>query len=116
VLLVLTLVGGAVGGALTALRLLGARPRGRYDVQVPRALLRISTGGVTGFLGVLLLSSGWIVTGTLTSVATLLVVAVAFGVAQDRLTGALEKRADDLLASAATAPGRETAGGPDERG
>jgi len=49
-------------------------------------------GLLTAFIGVMFLGSGWIIAGSFTSIATLIVVALAFGAGQERVTRILDNK------------------------
>lgn len=91
-LMALAMIGGFVGGMIGALRIVTTKTLPRYEVTSARALLRVSMGVLTGLLGVMLLSAGWIVSGSLRSTAMLLVSAIAFGAAQEIVTRTFEEK------------------------
>ena len=99
-LMALAMIGGLVGGLIGALRIVTTKTLPRYEVTSTRALLRVSMGVLTGLLGVMLLSTGWIVSGSLKSTAMLLVSAIAFGAAQEIVTKTFEAKVGKDLAKA----------------
>lgn len=88
----LIVLGGLVGGSWGALpALMGAQPD-RYRTQRVRVLVRMSMGILAALVGVTLLGAGWVNGLDAGSAPALFAVSLGFGLTQEPLTKALEKK------------------------
>jgi hypothetical protein len=103
VVMLVGLAGAAVTGAATLRRMRGTSTP--YAVPMTLLLLKLPTGALTAFLGLILLQ-GEFVPGlsALDSSGQILAWALAFGAAQQLVTGLVDKKAQSVLDSVGSTP------------
>jgi hypothetical protein len=89
-LALLVALGGLVGGSWGALPAFTSAEPDRYRVQYVRAAARLAMGVLSALVGVSLVGAGWMTGLTGDSAPALFAVAIAFGLAQEPVTRALE--------------------------
>jgi hypothetical protein len=107
-LLALVLLGGLTGGLLTSVQVLTAKRASVFDPAAARAVFRAAFGAITGLLGVLLVDSGWVTTGAISSLPAMMLLAVAFGASQEAITRIIERKTDAMQDTHGTGAGSST--------
>jgi hypothetical protein len=103
-LLLMVMALGCLGGFLTAIPAVTRTPRTRspFNVSLQQTLLKLVLGALTAVVGVMIVGSVMVSNG-LQSVASMLVLAVAFGSGQQAVTGFVDQYAKKILTTNATA-------------
>lgn len=91
-LALLVVLGGLVGGSWGAFPTFTSGKRDTYRVQYVRAAARLAMGVLSALIGVSLLGAGWMSGLTGDSAPALFAVSIAFGLAQEPVTRALESK------------------------
>jgi len=108
---------GATGGAISAVIAITRMRGGQTPFQVPLALalLKPPFGAVTALAGLILIHGQFIPGLTnLDSEGQILAYALFFGIAQQILTGFVDRRAHDLVSEVPQRPGLDAGAGPSE--
>jgi hypothetical protein len=106
---------GALGGLLAGIIPLAKARRlpGPYSIAVVLTTLKLFTGAATAFLGVLLLQSSDLLPGLSRQRGShVLAYAAFFGLAQQVLTGLVDRRVGDLTSSSSSSPATGSAASP----
>jgi len=103
---------GALGGLLSAIvpYVKGDQVSGRYRLFLAQIVLKMTSGALTAFLGVLLLEGGVLAGLAVQQGSKIYAYAAFFGFAQQVVTGFVDRRAGELAkAGAPTGPSASAA-------